>query len=242
MLKYVSISNKLEAEIHNGIYPTGTLLPTEKELMNLYQGSRTTIRRAVGLLQEAGYVKVQQGRGTEVLKQKIFSEPYGFHKDRPVAGVTSRIIPEGEATTQGATVEIIPAEIQVAGLLSIETGVDVYRIQRVKLINDTVFGYVISYVPCHLFENLGIYSGKIFSLYQCLEENYGYHLTHAEEIVTAELSKFLESKLLDIPVGSPVLVFKRTACREKEIFEYSISYFRPDMYQMVVLMQGNYDY
>jgi GntR family transcriptional regulator len=87
-----------------------------------------------------------------------------------------------------------------------------------------------------------MYSGKIFSLYQCLEDNYGYHLTHAEEIVTAELSKFLESKLLDIPVGSPVLVFKRTAYREKEIFEYSISYFRPDIYQMVVLMQGNYDY
>jgi GntR family transcriptional regulator len=242
MLKYVTICNQLEAEIHNGTYPTGTLLPTENELMNLHQVSRTTIRRAVGLLQEAGYVKVQQGRGTEVLKQKIFSEPYGFHKDRPVVGVTSRTLPEGEATTQGATVEIIPAEIQVAKLLSIEAGAEVYRIQRVKLINDTVFGYVISYVPCHLFENLSVYSGQIFSLYQCLEDHYGYHLTHAEETVTAELSKFLESKLLNIPVGSPVLVFKRTAYREREIFEYSVSYFRPDMYQMVVLMQGNYDY
>jgi GntR family transcriptional regulator len=242
ILRYVSVYNKLEAAIRSGDYPTGTLLPAENELMALYQVSRTTIRRAVALLQEAGYVNVRQGRGTEVLRQMTLSEPYTFQKDRQVVGVTSRFLMEGEITTQGATVEIIPAESQIAKALSIETGADVYRIQRVKFIQKTVFAYVISYVPRHLFEGLEAHSGNIFSLYQCLKDHYGYCLTHAEEIVTAGLSKFLEARLLDIPIGSPVLVLKRTAYREKELFEYSISYFRPDIYQMVVFLQGNYDY
>jgi len=54
-------------KIKEGYYLPGVLLPTEQELEQQYSVSRTTIRKTIGLLTNEGYLRVKQGRGTEVL-------------------------------------------------------------------------------------------------------------------------------------------------------------------------------
>jgi DNA-binding LacI/PurR family transcriptional regulator len=44
--------------------PSGTRLPTVKEMMSRYQVSQATVDRALGYLKEKGYVSAQVGRGT----------------------------------------------------------------------------------------------------------------------------------------------------------------------------------
>ena len=106
---------------------------------------------------------------------------------------------------------MVPAEIKIAEALSIAIGSDVYRIQRIKSLNDTVFAYVISYVPCSLAPGLEQYSGKFFILYHCLQEYYGLVVTKVEETIASASSGFLESRLLGVTPGSPLLTFQRTA-------------------------------
>ena len=66
------ISNIGESIVRN-IYPPGTLLPRETELMEMYRTSRTTIREAIKVLGAKGLVETRQKVGTRVLEQSYWN-------------------------------------------------------------------------------------------------------------------------------------------------------------------------
>ena len=67
------VSDKLEKMIETGEYPVGEKIPTEPELMKLFQVSRNTVREAVQALTWGGILDVKQGDGTYVRSQTRFS-------------------------------------------------------------------------------------------------------------------------------------------------------------------------
>lgn len=75
MKKYQYIYTDLEKKLKDHTYPIDTCLPTEMELQNQYQVSRTTIRKALDLLQKKGYISKVQGRGSRVLAQSSIHFP-----------------------------------------------------------------------------------------------------------------------------------------------------------------------
>jgi DNA-binding GntR family transcriptional regulator len=56
----------LQSEIVRGLYPVGTLLPSEAALVERFDVSRQTVRSAIRTLRETGLVKSHQGLGTVV--------------------------------------------------------------------------------------------------------------------------------------------------------------------------------
>ena len=60
------VSDKLESLIESGTYQVGERIPTEPELMEMFQVSRNTVREAVQSLTWAGILEVKQGDGTYV--------------------------------------------------------------------------------------------------------------------------------------------------------------------------------
>ncbi|MBS1301401.1 GntR family transcriptional regulator [Loktanella sp. SALINAS62] len=63
---YLQIAHKLEQRIRDDIYPVGTLLPTEAELVTAFQVSRHTIRQAIEQLKRNGTLSARKGIGTKV--------------------------------------------------------------------------------------------------------------------------------------------------------------------------------
>ena len=113
-LRYMEIYSDIKERIASENYGAGSLLPTEGELTQLYSASRTTIRRAIALLQEDGLVKSVQGKGTEVISPKKWSRPYPFQEFRNFNHITDfRGAPlvEGEIITQEALVDVVPAAL-----------------------------------------------------------------------------------------------------------------------------------
>lgn len=64
--RYLQIVNILQARIASGIYPVGTLLPTEVDLCAEFSVSRYTVREALRRLTALGLVSRRQGSGTIV--------------------------------------------------------------------------------------------------------------------------------------------------------------------------------
>ncbi len=60
------VSDRLEEMIASGQYQIGDKLPTEPELMAMFQVSRNTVREAIQSLTWAGLLTVKQGDGTYV--------------------------------------------------------------------------------------------------------------------------------------------------------------------------------
>ncbi|MGL5436763.1 MAG: GntR family transcriptional regulator [Lachnospiraceae bacterium] len=242
--KYIAVYNQIRSEIFASKYEAGSFLPPEGELIDKYGVSRTTIRRAVNMLKVEGLVDVQQGRGTEVLPVTMFDTSYNFFSIKSSASVTSRFTIEGKYNTssQGAIIDIIPAELKIAKALNVPPGTDVYRLQRVKLINDEVFCYVTSYVLTTLAPDLEQYSGQIYFLYKFLVDHYNISYEYGQDIISADIAGFVESRLLNIKMGAPLLIFKRITYSNNIPFEYSESINRGDLLEIVVNSQASSPY
>ena len=67
---YHQLMQRITADIERGKYPTGSRIPPEHELEQLYQVSRVTVRRALAELTSEGLLERKQGKGTFVSMPK----------------------------------------------------------------------------------------------------------------------------------------------------------------------------
>lgn len=67
---YRKLADSLSEAIRSGQYAVGSYLPTEKELCELYDASRHTVREALRRLRETGMVRRRQGSGTLVVANR----------------------------------------------------------------------------------------------------------------------------------------------------------------------------
>ena len=62
--KYYALMEKIKQEILDGVIKLGEKLPSEHELQKKYGVSRYTVRKALAILIEEGYIVAEHGRGT----------------------------------------------------------------------------------------------------------------------------------------------------------------------------------
>ena len=239
--KYIDTYNAIKMDIITKQYPAGSFLPTEAELMEQYKVSRTTIRKAVALLKNDGFVTTTRGRGTEV---RTVDNNEGEYPFSTLSGHTEvhtiiRGSDTSSVTAQGATVDIIDAPYQVAEALSIKEGTPIFRLQRIKLIENVPCSYVISYVTCTDFPDLDAYSGQIMFLYKFLGEHYGVTFSGTTTRISATEADFVESRLLNIAPGAAIMTLFRTTFSDDKPIEYSESYCRPDYVSTYVTISPN---
>jgi GntR family transcriptional regulator len=64
---YRQIAEILTARITSGEYPKGSRIPSESELVEEFEVARSTARRSVAVLREAGLVETEPTRGSYVV-------------------------------------------------------------------------------------------------------------------------------------------------------------------------------
>ena len=68
--KYKQVADRLRVCIGEGTFKPGERIPTEPELCEQFQVGRQTLRKAVALMEEAGYLRRVQGSGTYVCERE----------------------------------------------------------------------------------------------------------------------------------------------------------------------------
>jgi DNA-binding GntR family transcriptional regulator len=68
--RYVEVTSELRRRVETGEYAVGTRLPTETQLTEEFDVSRSTIRQALAAMEEAGLIDRRQGSGTRVLARR----------------------------------------------------------------------------------------------------------------------------------------------------------------------------
>lgn len=79
------VADALVSKIQSGEFHTGSMLPSEAELVNLLGVSRSTVREAVKQLVSQNILEIRRGKGTFVSAMPgIQTDPFGFrfHKDK----------------------------------------------------------------------------------------------------------------------------------------------------------------
>lgn len=230
---YRTLYYDLKTSIKEGVYPVGTLLPTEAELEKLYAVSRVTVRKAVSLLAAEGYVKATQGKGTVVLPFATIQKLGG------ISSITETLKERGfTITTQDAYIEKIPAPAQVAMELQMKEGELVYCLQRVQCADGIPCALMTNYLRINLLPEFEKYVGTFTGLYSFLEEKYHIAFIDAVERLSAISATFTDAQILRVKVGYPLLCSKRTCNTTTGPFEYSINKLVSDKYEYSVYLQG----
>jgi GntR family transcriptional regulator len=114
----------------------------------------------------------------------------------------------------------------------------VVRIQRIQLANDKPVAMMTNYVIPDLVPGIVNDSGTFVSLYHHLETKYGILITEARDNIKAKVSDFLESELLQIPIGSPLLVDRRITFSQARPIEVVIMIVDASKYEFSVNLVG----
>src|ERR1700735_3871726 len=89
---YTRVEEAIAGEISRGEYCPEDQLPTEDALLERFQGSRITVRRAIQNLANRGMLEIRRGVGTFVLAPRIEAELTkltGFVEDMQSVGRTA---------------------------------------------------------------------------------------------------------------------------------------------------------
>lgn len=99
---YQDLARKLIAELAAGKYPIGARLPAERELAQIHDVSRPTVREAIIALEVQGLVEVRIGSGAYVLRMPARSVAPGFNITA-FELTEARLLFEAEAAALAAT-------------------------------------------------------------------------------------------------------------------------------------------
>ena len=229
--KYVSVYNDLRKGIVAGQYGNDGRLPTEKELMDQFGVSRTTIRRATNMLREQNLIESRQGRGTDVSLWNLYQNESQQNRLTEIMHVDFDFITDFPAVTKHSDIlcDEIAAKPEVAEALDIPSGESVYRLRWLHTVNDSPYLYLVNYLRKDLTPDLPSHVGGISSLYPVLMKEYNLKFEHAKETVEPVIADFILAKLMEIPTGTPLIKLFRSAEFSKGPAECSESFLRSDL-------------
>lgn len=131
--KFESIYQDLKQKIESGEYAFQELLPSENTMVEIYDCSRNTIRRAVSNLAEQGYVQSLHGKGVRVIYQPEEQTSFtigGIETFKESAARNRR-----KTRTDVIQFAEITADSRTAARTGFEPGSELYYIQRVRYLD-----------------------------------------------------------------------------------------------------------
>lgn len=226
---YLQIKDILKHKIITSEYPVGSTIPSENELEDMFSVSRMTIRQAVNELVNEGLLKKERGRGkgTIVLSNAIAD------KLSTVKSFTQKMSEQGLVLkNKQINISLVTPDETIKSALNLAPNEKVLRLNRIRMVNNDIIMYSISYLPESL--NLPFDAEQYGSLYYLLASQ-NIHITHAEEYIEAMLANIIVADALEISTNDAVL--KRTRISKDQnnrSIEYTTTYYRSDKYKYVV--------
>lgn len=202
--RYLWVYDSLKNQIETEDYKVGDFLPPEPELQKSFRVSRTTVRKAVEMLEQQGFVYIRQGKGTQVLDFKA------TQKLGNVTSFSETLREKGATVTQAEVrVELVPAPRRIAEDLQVEPGTRLVKIDRVTLANGTPIALMTNYLLPEIVPGIERRIAGMTSLYSFLESEYRLVIEAATDFISARDATPSEAQKLAIPEHSPLLVVRR---------------------------------
>jgi GntR family trehalose operon transcriptional repressor len=226
--KYLTIYHDLVKKIQLDVWPKSTLLPSENELAAMYDTSRETIRKALNLLAQNGYIQKVCGKGSVVIDIHKFSFPVSgivsYKELVKQLGLSSRTI----VNDLGYSVSKMAKDVlNPAGQKQIWNVVRTRELSGEKVILDKDY-FIECYVPLlpkDVCEN---------SIYEYIEGELGLSIGFAMKEIIVEEPTEEDMKLLDLEGFSNLVVIRsHVHLEDTSLFQYTESRHRPDKFRFV---------
>lgn len=228
--KYQIIFNTIVDQIKSGEIPPNSLLPSENELKEQYDTSRETIRKALNLLAQNGYIQKVRGKGSIVIDMNKF--------DFPVSGLVSfkELADKMEKKPRTIVNELsliikpdayLKQQLQLSGKDQVWKVVRTREIGGKKIILDKDY-LAAKFVPSITEEICAD------SIYAYLENELNLKISFAKKEIVVEEPTAEDRSFLDLEGFHNIVVIKNYVYLEDaSLFQYTESRHRPDKFRFV---------
>lgn len=229
---YFQLASLIRRVISAGMLKPGELLPSEAELCQAFSISRSTVRQALGELEEQGLILRRQGKGSFVAEPKLYRRSeniYSFTSEATAMGKTpsSRLL----------SFETLLPSPEVRSMLELQDNtVEVYRFTRVRLVDGVPLMLETSYYPRYIYPGLTAELLQTHSFYSLLFER---GIVPGSALDTYEAIRLdrSEAELLETKAGSAGFSHQRiTRSEQGEVFELTQSVMRGDRTKLEVTL------
>ena len=224
---YWSVGETLKREIASGRFADTEILPGERELSQLLDVSRTTLRRAITQLVAEGVLYHRHGAGTFIRRalprvDQPMSRLTGFTEDMRLRGFVA-----GSRELERGVFLPTPEEAMMLGVGPSER---IFRLSRLRLASEVPMAIEHAVVPQRY---IGEADAIGSSLYDALEAQ-NFKPVRALQRLRATLLADADAALLGVERKSPALYIQRIAyLADGRCVEFTRSYYRSDTYDFV---------
>ena len=146
--KYIQLYNRLLEQIENKKLQEGDKLPSEKELMEKYNMSRDTVRKALNMLVQDGHIEKAKGKVATVASRNQFNFPISAIKSFKELHVGI------ENSTYVENLEIVKGEKEIIKKLGISKDEEYFKLIRIRKIEGERIIIDKDYIPRKYVANI----------------------------------------------------------------------------------------
>ena len=227
--KFGDIYRDLKNKIEQGDYPYQSLVPSENTLVSVYGCSRNTVRRALAGLIEGGYVQAIQGKGVRVLYRPAARAPFTLGRMESFHETAARC--RTHYQTRVVHFSMTQTDSALAAASGFPPGVDVYHVERVRVVGGRALILDVSYFLRSVVKTLTPEAAEQ-SIYAYLEKELGIQIMTSKRTITVERATPADRLYLDMGGFDCLAVLTNQAFNADGIlFEYTVSHYHPEYFR-----------
>lgn len=224
---YFQLKQIIIQKIKDGLWKPGDMISSERELSEMFQVSRMTIRQALNELVNEGILYREKGKGTFVSRPRV--------EQMDIMSFTEAATNIGlEVFTEVKIFEIEVPDLYIVEKLGLPDYEDVFYIKRVRMADKETIGIEEIYLPVRYCNGL---QGKDLSgsLYKVLKNDYGYTIDHINTSIEAVIPEKEDLKLFHSKETIPLLKVTGVNITDSNLkLCYEESIYRSDKYVLNV--------
>ncbi|MCM3112167.1 GntR family transcriptional regulator [Lederbergia lenta] len=222
---YYQLMDSIIEKIESGNLKEHDKLPSERELCEMHNVSRTTVRQAMQELEKEQFIYKQHGKGTFVSPKVINQSLVTFYSFTEEMKKINKI-----PTSKVLAFEKVDVDSKLAKTMEMIEGDSLFKITRLRFADDEPMMYEISYIPVQRFPDLKEDDLQKLPMYHLFRENYNVVITKANERFKAMMPTYEEAERLNIQQGEPSLLIERITYEDSSVIEYTVSIARGDKF------------
>ncbi|MFK4926109.1 GntR family transcriptional regulator [Lactococcus garvieae] len=231
--KYLVIYEDVKEKILSGYYPINSRIADGNTLVQEYDASLMTVKKALDILVSEGFLIRRRGYGTIV---KDWTKGKKAHL-YAIEGSSKRHL--GQLESEVLTFEVEHPNADIAHKLSIDVEDFIYRIERVRYVKKvpTIIEY--TYMPISIIPQLK-YSHLTGSIYKYILEELGLVIQSSFLNVKGVRPNALEKQTMHLTDTDFLMQVEQVAnLDDGRIFEYSIARHLPDSFNFETVIFNN---
>ncbi|NOH95694.1 phosphonate utilization transcriptional regulator PhnR [Vibrio sp. 99-70-13A1] len=222
-MQYVKIKDVIVEQIESGMLSSRQKLPAERKLAESFDTTRVTLREALSLLEAEGKIYREDRRGWF-----ISPSPLRYDPTQTLNFTNMALSQDRKPKTELVSAKSMLATKQAVNLLKLPPFSDVYKVDRVRYLEDRPVVFVTNFIRPELFPNL-LDHDLSKSLTDIYREHFGvvYQKIRYRVSTTSLLGDTAQA--LRATSGSPAMVVERVNYNQKgDLIDCDIEYWRHD--------------